>query len=85
MPTLPITATPIPPEDSPPKLVIQRAHEMFANTAVFDITGHPAISIPCGLSNDLPVGLMIVGKHFDETSIYKAAFAFEQSHDWKKM
>lgn len=83
MPTLPIKATPIPPEGSPAKLVIQRAHEMFANTAVFDITGHPAISIPCGLSNDLPVGLMIAGKHFDEASIYKAAFAFEQSHDWK--
>ena len=33
----------------------------------------------------LPVSLMLVGKHFDEPTIYKAAFAFEQGGDWKKM
>ena len=85
MPTLPIKATPIPPPDAPLKLNIQRAHEMFANTAVFDVTGHPAITIPCGLSEGLPVGLMIVGKHFDEAMLYKTAHAFEQSVDWKTL
>ena len=85
MPTLPNTATPIPPPDASLKLNIQRAHEMFANTAVFDITGHPAITVPCGLSEGLPVGLMIVGKHFDETAVYKTAYAFEQSADWKTL
>jgi amidase len=33
----------------------------------------------------LPVGLMLVGRHFDEMTIYRAAHAFEQSGDWKKM
>jgi amidase len=83
MPTLPIKATPIPPADAPKSLVIQRAHEMFANTAVFDVTGHPALTIPCGLSDGLPVGLMLVGKQFDEATIYRAANAYEQSVDWK--
>ena len=35
---------------------------MFANTAVFDATGHPALTVPCGLSEGLPVGLMLVGQ-----------------------
>ena len=85
MPTLPITATPIPPADAPIELVIQRAHEMFANTAVFDATGHPALTVPCGLSDGLPVGLMLVGRHFDEATIYRAAHAYEQSVDWKTL
>jgi amidase len=83
MPTLPIKATPIPPPDAPRKLVVQRAHEMFPNTAAFDITPHPAMSVPCGLSDGLPIGMMLVGKQYDESSIYRAAFAFEQARDWK--
>jgi amidase len=85
MPTLPIKATPIPPSDAPRKLIVQRAHEMFANTAAFDITPHPAMSIPCGMSDGLPVGMMLVAKQYDEHSIYRAAFAFEQAKDWKIM
>ncbi len=85
MPTLPIKATPIPPADAPKSLIIQRAHEMFANTAVFDVTGHPALTVPCGLSDGLPVGLMLVGRHFDEATLYRAANAFEQSTDWKTL
>jgi len=85
MPTLPIKATPIPPSDAPRKLIVQRAHEMFANTAAFDITPHPAMSIPCGMSDGLPVGMMLVAKQYDEQSIYRAAFAFEQAKDWKTM
>ena len=53
------------------------------NTCQFDITGHPALSLPCGLRNGLPVGMMLVGKHFDEPAIYSAAHAFEQSGDWR--
>jgi amidase len=33
----------------------------------------------------LPAGIMLVGKHWDESTIYKAAHAFEQAGDWKKM
>lgn len=85
MPTLPLKATPIPPPDAPRSLVIQRAHEMFPNTAAFDATGHPALTIPCGLGDGLPIGLQFVGRHYDEETIYRAAYAFEQSEDWQKM
>jgi amidase len=85
MPTLPLKATPIPPPDAPASLVIQRAHEMFANTAAFDATGHPALTVPCGLGDGLPIGLMLVGRHYDEATLYRAAYAFEQAEDWKAM
>jgi amidase len=85
MPTLPMKATPLPPADAPRELYIQRAFEMVANTAPFDATGHPAMSIPCGMSDGLPVGLMLIAKHFDESAIYRAAAAFEGAGDWKTM
>jgi len=85
MPTVPMTATPLPPADAPRELYVQRAFEMIANTAPFDATGHPAMSIPCGAIDDLPVGLMLVGKHYDEATIYRAAAAFEQSRDWRQL
>jgi amidase len=83
MPTLPLTATPIPKPGAPVEEIIQRAFEMLTNTCPTDVTGHPAMSIPCGLADDgLPVGLMLVGKFYDEGTIYRAAYAFEQSGDW---
>jgi len=85
MPTLPLKATPLPPADAPREDYVQRALEMIANTAPFDITHHPAMSLPCGMRDGLPVGLMLVGKHFDESSIYRAASAFEQSADWRSL
>src|SRR4051794_21701330 len=39
--------------------------------------GHPAMSLPCGMVDGLPVGMMLVGKAFDEEPIYRAAAAFE--------
>ena len=83
MPTLPITASKIPAPNAPIEESIARAFEMIANTAPFDTTGHPAMSIPCGLVDGLPVGMMLVGKHYDEGTIYRAAYAFEQAGDWK--
>ena len=85
MPTTPMKATPLPPEDAPLALYLQRAFEMLANTAPFDVTGHPAMSVPCGMSDGLPVGLMLVGKRYDESTIYQAAHAFEQMADWKQL
>lgn len=85
MPTLPMKATPIPTPDSPLTLYIQRAFEMVGNTAPFDVTGHPAMTLPCGMSDGLPVGLMLIGKDYDEATVYRAAHAFEQDGDWKKM
>lgn len=60
---------------------------MYANdilTIPVNLAGVPAISLPCGFENGLPLGLQIIGRHFDETTIYKAAYAFEQATDYHK-
>ena len=85
MPTLPMKATRLPERSEGLETWCQRAFEMLPNTSTYDVTGHPAISIPCGMSDGLPVGLMLVGRHFDEDTIYKAAGAFESNSDWKAM
>ncbi|HWG80716.1 MAG TPA: amidase [Stellaceae bacterium] len=83
MPTLPMKATPLPPANAPLALWCQRAFEMLPNTCPFDVTGHPGMNVPCAMSDGLPVGMMLVGKHYDEATIYRAAHAFEQSGDWR--
>ena len=85
MPTLPMKATPLPPRDASLALYCQRAFEMLPNTAPFDVTGHPAMSVPCGMSDGLPVGMMLVGGKWREAVIYRAAAAFEQAGDWREM
>jgi amidase len=85
MPTTPMKATPLPAPDGPLALWIQRAFEILPNTAPFDITGHPSMSVPCGMSQGLPVGLMLTGRRYEEGTIYRAAGAFEQAGDWRKM
>jgi amidase len=85
MPTTPMKATPLPAPGASREEQIGRAFEMITNTAPFDITHHPAMSLPCGMVDGLPVGLMLIGRHFDEPTIYRAAHAFEQSGDWKTM
>jgi len=85
MPTLPIVATPLPEPNAPVAEVLQRGFEMLANTAQFDMSHHPAMSLPCGLVDGLPVGMMLVGKAFDEEAIYRAAAAFERGVDWRTL
>ena len=54
-------------------------------TISVNLAGIPAISIPCGFSKEnLPIGLQLLGKPFDEETILKAAFAFEQETDFNK-
>ncbi len=83
MPTLPMKATPLPPANAPLALYCQRGFEMLPNTCPFDVTGHPAMSIPCGMSGGLPIGLMLIAKRYNEATIYRAAHAFEQLGDWR--
>jgi len=85
MPTLPMVATPLPEANAPVTQILQRAFEMLANTAQFDCTHHPAMSLPCGMVDGLPVGMMLVGRAFDEETIYCAAAAFEKGVDWKSL
>ncbi len=52
-------------------------------TISVNLAGIPGISIPCGFtSGNLPIGLQLLGKHFDEESILHAAFAYEQATEW---
>ncbi|ASF38166.1 Asp-tRNA(Asn)/Glu-tRNA(Gln) amidotransferase GatCAB subunit A [Halobacillus halophilus] len=61
---------------------------MYANdilTIPVNLAGVPGISIPCGFSsNGLPIGLQIIGNHFDESSVYRTAHAFEQATEFHK-
>lgn len=60
---------------------------MYANdilTIPVNLAGVPGISVPCGFSNGLPLGLQIIGKHFDESTLYRVAHAFEQATDHHK-
>lgn len=60
---------------------------MYANdilTIPVNLAGVPGISIPCGFVNDLPLGLQIIGKHFDESTVYRVAHAFEQATEFHK-
>jgi aspartyl-tRNA(Asn)/glutamyl-tRNA(Gln) amidotransferase subunit A len=47
------------------------------------LAGIPAISIPCGFADGLPVGLQIIGRAFDEASILRIAYAYEQATEWR--
>ena len=48
-------------------------------TVPINLAGIPALSMPCGKTSGLPIGLQIIGKHFDEKTIFNAAYAYEQS------
>ena len=52
-------------------------------TISVNLAGIPGISVPCGFtSGNLPIGLQLLGKHFDEETILHAAFAYEQTKEW---
>ncbi|MGI8386351.1 Asp-tRNA(Asn)/Glu-tRNA(Gln) amidotransferase subunit GatA [Robertmurraya sp. P23] len=60
---------------------------MYANdilTIPVNLAGVPGISVPCGFDQGLPLGLQIIGKHFDEATVYRVAHAFEQATDFHK-
>jgi aspartyl-tRNA(Asn)/glutamyl-tRNA(Gln) amidotransferase subunit A len=53
-------------------------------TISVNLAGIPGISIPCGFVGGMPVGLQLMGKHFDEGTLLRAAYAFEQNTDYHK-
>jgi amidase len=85
MPTVPFPATLLPAPDASLADRVTAGLDMEGNTGPFDASGHPAISVPCGMAGGLPVGLMLVGRHFDEQKLLRAAASFEMLGDWKTM
>ncbi|MDN6639661.1 MAG: Asp-tRNA(Asn)/Glu-tRNA(Gln) amidotransferase subunit GatA [Tetragenococcus sp.] len=58
---------------------------MYTNdvlTIPVNLAGLPGMSLPCGFSNNLPIGLQLIGNHFAEETMYKAAYSFEQATDF---
>jgi amidase len=82
LPTTVMKATPIPQKGAPPREITRRSWEATRNTCPLNVTGHPAISVPCGMEDGRPIGMMLVGRAYDEAMIYRAAAAFERAGDW---
>ncbi|WHY78093.1 Asp-tRNA(Asn)/Glu-tRNA(Gln) amidotransferase subunit GatA [Neobacillus sp. WH10] len=60
---------------------------MYVNdilTIPLNLAGLPGISVPCGFDAGLPLGLQVIGKYFDEATVYRVAHAFEQATDFHK-
>lgn len=55
------------------------------NTAPFNYTGHPALAVPCGRSQGLPVSMQLVGRRLDDALLLRAAYAFEHSVPYDEM
>ena len=84
MPALPLTAQPLGQETID---IRGKTESVFGailrNTEPFDLTGLPAIVVPCGFASDgMPLSLQIAGRPFDEAGILKVAHAFQQATDW---
>ena len=85
MPTSSIPASPLPEkagvESKEAFLEMLGGRRSF--TAPFNLASVPALSINCGFTfDDLPVGLQIAGKPFDESMLFRVAYAYEQATDW---
>ncbi len=85
MPTAPTGATPLP--TAPGVASKEEFLEMLGGrrsyTAPFNLASVPAISINCGFTSEsLPVGLQIAGRPFEESTVFRAARAYEQATDW---
>jgi amidase len=78
MPTTPMKAHKIPPADASLAEILGCALDMIGNTAPFDTTGHPSMSVPAGMSNGLPVGLMLTGRYGEDDVVLRGGHAFEQ-------
>jgi len=54
-------------------------------TISINLAGLPALSLPCGFdANGLPIGMQVIGKHFDESTIMRLAYAYEQATEWHR-
>jgi aspartyl-tRNA(Asn)/glutamyl-tRNA(Gln) amidotransferase subunit A len=78
LPTTPITAPVLEGENA-----VERARQLTRFTAPFNLTGLPALSVPCGFTKDgLPIGLQIVSRAWNEAGVLRTGFAFQQATEW---
>jgi aspartyl-tRNA(Asn)/glutamyl-tRNA(Gln) amidotransferase subunit A len=86
-PTMPSTAWPRDPKNIEVSGEVESPlAASWRHTYPYDLTGLPAISLPCGFDADgLPIGLHIAGKPFDEASVLRVAHAYERSHGWREL
>jgi aspartyl-tRNA(Asn)/glutamyl-tRNA(Gln) amidotransferase subunit A len=78
-----LPTTPIPAPEIAGTGAIEAARQLTRFTSPFNLTGLPALSIPCGSAgNGLPLGLQIVAKHWGEAQLLQAGHAFEQATEW---
>jgi amidase len=73
MPTVPMTAPHLPTSDDPLDLHVRVALCASGNTGAANLTGHPALSAPCGFVAGMPVGAMLIGPRNDEPALFRAA------------
>lgn len=85
MPTSPIHAVKLPPPNPTREEDMTPGFTPIPNMAPIDCTGHPSMSVPCGMLDGLPVGMMLTARHFDEMTIYRASDAFESAVNWKSL
>ncbi len=84
MPTTPMRSQPIPPRDQTLEHYFFEGWQMLGNTCATSLTGHPAMNVPCALADGLPIGMMLVGRMWDDATVLRAGRAFESAGDWKK-
>jgi amidase len=82
MPTVPVKGVKLPPRPQKSRAEAMTPGFMpIVNTAPFNVSGHPALSVPCAKIDGLPVGMMLIGRWFGEATLYRAAAAFERATD----
>jgi len=78
LPTTPVTAPLLEGEDA-----VERARLLTRFTAPFNLSGMPALSVPCGFSKDgLPIGLQIVSRAWNESGVLRAGYAYQHATEW---
>ncbi len=78
LPTTPISAPVLEGENA-----LERARQLTRFTSPFNLTGLPALTVPCGFTKDgLPIGLQFVSRAWNEAGVLRAGFAFQQATDW---
>jgi len=81
LPTTPITAPVLEGEDA-----LERARMLTRFTSPFNLTGLPALSVPCGFSKEnLPIGLQIISRAWNESGVLRAGFNYQQATKWHTM